>query len=56
MPRRRKPKCKKRRYDTGGQALEALEALKVQPGRDEQRFYRCGNCGGFHLTSWRKAA
>lgn len=50
-------RCNKRRYPTERDAQVALGAIKRthhkggNQARMEQRYYACGRCRGFHLTS-----
>ena len=48
--RREKACTSKNRYDTEGEALEAIEAC-MRHGRRNLRHYRCPYCDGWHLTS-----
>lgn len=54
-PRPVEPTCSKVTYNTEHQARKALRVIrklaKRYPERQEQAFYRCPICSGFHLTS-----
>ncbi len=48
--------CRKIRYSDKVAAQLALATLQNQDkaGHTERRVYRCPDCGGWHLTSWRR--
>lgn len=49
------PPCRKRRFPSEEVAAKVVEKLQ-EKGRDERRYYECGNCGGWHTTSMPRSA